>query len=133
MRLFPYRPPRSGNQRFCVLLLILLALGCASSSVYRTDELRAHIRSNFFSTEHLAFGADPRSVNAVRSLTSENDIPILVSLLSDSSTAVVRIAQYVLVSYEEKSLPHLEDAANGSQSSDIARETIAMIRNRKTQ
>lgn len=82
---------------------------------------------------HLAFGADPRSVNAVRSVTTETDIPLLVTLLSDSSTAVVRVAQYVLVSYEETSLPHLERAVNGSQSSGIAQETIAMIQNRKTQ
>ncbi|MEX1137796.1 MAG: hypothetical protein WEF53_00455 [Bacteroidota bacterium] len=66
-------------------------------------------------------------------LWTETDIPLLVSLLSDSSTAIVRIAQYVLVSYEEQSLPHLEQAANRSQSSGIAQETIAMIRNRKTQ
>lgn len=133
MGLFPCRPPRSGNLKFFWFLVILLATGCATSSVYRTDELRSHIRNNLFSTEHLAFGADPRSVNAVRSIATEKDIPLLVTLLSDSSTVVVRIAQYVLVSYEEKSLPHLELAVNEQQSSGVAQETIAMIRNRKTQ
>ncbi len=133
MHVFPRRPPRLGNQRLRLWLLILLVTGCATSSVYRTQELRSHIRNNLFSTEHLAFGADPRAVNALRSITTETDIPFLVSLLSDSSTAVARIAQYTLVSYDEKSLPHLERAANESPSSGVIQETIAMIRNRRSQ
>ena len=111
----------------------LLADGCASSSAQRTNEIRTQIRNNLFSTEHLAFGADPRSVNAIRAMTTEADLPSLVALLTDPNLAVVRVAQYVLISYEEKAIPHLENAIIGSSSSNIAHETIEMIRNRKTQ
>ena len=88
---------------------------------------------NLFSTEHLAFGADPRSVNAIRAMTTENDIPFLITLLADTSTEVVRVSQYVLISYEEKAIPLLQAVNGSSPSGPIARETMEMIRNRKTQ
>jgi hypothetical protein len=115
------------------MLYILLLLGCSSSSVYRTEELRTHIQRNLFSTEHLAFGADPRSVQAIRSLTTEEDIPALLPLLSDTNPAIVRVTQYVLVSYEDKALPHLEELLTSPiDSTSIAFLTTEMIRNRRT-
>jgi hypothetical protein len=131
---FARRPPRPAKKIFLLLFLFsaLLADGCASSAAQRTREIRTQIQNNLFSTEHLAFGADPRSVNAIRAVTTDADIPSLVTLLTDPNPAVVRVAQYVLIGFEEKAIPHLEIAANGS-SNTIAHETIEMIRNRKTQ
>ncbi len=131
---FARRPPRPARNILFVLFLflILLADGCASSSAPDTSAIRTRIQNNLFSTEHLAFGADPRSVNAIRAVTTETDIPSLVAILTDTNLAVVRVAQYVLISYEEKAIPCLESAANGSSSNHIFHETIEMIRNRKT-
>jgi hypothetical protein len=131
---FARRPPRPAKKIFHIVFLFsaVLADGCASSSVQRTNEIRTQIQNNLFSTEHLAFGADPRSVNAVRAMTTEADIPSLAALLGDPNPSVVRVAQYVLVSYEEKAIPHLEMIGNGSASTVVS-ETIEMIRNRKTQ
>lgn len=135
MTYFARRPPRPAKKFwfFVFVFTAILTNGCASTSARRADEIRSSIQNNLFSTEHLAFGADPRSVNAIRTMTTEADIPSLVSLLTDPNLAVVRVAQYVLVSYDEKAMPYLEAAANGSSSPGIVEETMEMIRNRKTQ
>lgn len=128
MHPFQCRPPRRTGR----VILALLLLGCTSSSVYRANQLKARIQENLFSTEHLAFGADPRSVSAVRSLTTEEDLPTLISLLSDTSHVVVRVSQYVIISYGEKAVPHLENHAENKAGNGIINETLEMIRKRNT-
>lgn len=126
------RPPRM-KLHLAVLFGSLLLGACSTTSMQRADSLRSFIEQNLYSTEHLAFGADPRSVHAVRSRTTESDIPALVHLLSDHRTAIVRVAQHVLVSYNDAALPHLTEMLAGSQeNAPVIEETIAMIQKRKS-
>lgn len=113
--------------------VLLFLSACSSSSTQQADSLRSFIEQNLFSTEHLAFGADPRAVHAVRSRTTESDIPALALLLSDEQEAIVRVAQSVLVSYNSAALPHLTKMLAGSpQNAPVIEETIAMIEKRKS-
>lgn len=117
--------------QFFFVLLILHA--CTPSQTQRTESLRSFILENLYSTEHLAFGADPRSVNVVRARTTEKDIPALIALLSDPALAIVRIAQQVLVTYNDTALPHLTSALDQHpEAARVIQETVEMIEKRKT-
>ncbi|HEX9615708.1 MAG TPA: hypothetical protein VGA55_09370 [Bacteroidota bacterium] len=128
MKNAPCRPPR-----FSVMILAasITLLSCVPSTVRRADEIRSSIMENLFSTERLAFGADPRSVNAVRKATNAEDIPSLILLLGDSSQTVARVAKYVLVGYDETAVPYLNRAiAENAPVTPAARETLELIRKR---
>jgi|GEM_PF-6740741 len=128
------RPPRIGKLfRLQAFSFILILQACVPSQAQRTESLRAFIRENLYSTEHLAFGADPRAVNAARSRTTEKDIPVLITLLSDPTVAIVRVAQQVLVTYNDTALPHLTAALDQHPAAaPVLQETIEMIQKRKT-
>ncbi|GJQ19674.1 MAG: hypothetical protein HBSIN02_00290 [Bacteroidia bacterium] len=126
------RPPRM-KPHLVFLFGSLLLSACSTSPSQRADSLRSFIEQNLYSTEHLAFGADPRAVHAVRSRTTESDIPTLILLLSDHRTAIVRVAQHVLVSYNDAALHHLTEMLARSQgNAPVIEETITMIQKRKS-
>ena len=130
MKNAPCRPPR-----FSVMVFVasIALLSCVPSAVRRADVIRSSIMENLFSTEYLAFGADPRSVNTIRNATSEGDIPSLILLLGDSSRTVARVAKYVLVSYDETAVPYLNQViADNAPESPEARATLELIRKRTT-
>ncbi|MBI4418638.1 MAG: hypothetical protein HY563_07665 [Ignavibacteriales bacterium] len=129
-----HRPPRRKKSPAFQFVSLLVALSaCAPTIAQREASLRSIIEENLFSTEHLAFGADPRSVSAVRSQTKENDIPLLIRLLSDPNPSIVRVSQYVIVSYNSVAIPYLTGALSGSTGTNpLIRETIGMIEKRKT-
>ncbi|MEP0823272.1 MAG: hypothetical protein HRF44_10535, partial [Ignavibacterium sp.] len=74
-----------------------------------------------------------RAVNAARSRTTEKDIPVLITLLSDPTVAIVRVAQQVLVTYNDTALPYLTAALDQHPAAaPVLQETIEMIQKRKT-